>query len=595
MSGVFRRNVRKRSVVWGFFRTVDPVLVQCLLCRDVLVRRTRLGRGPTTNMLRHLRVKHPAEVFNKPPTTTSNTSTRDTSTSGPGEVEADGDYCSVEVVLEGGDSDAVTTVTTVNDAHISSALGGVLDAAAGAPAEQVKHEAAGEYRPVKARFKKRSLIWSHFEHLDSLDAARCRICRMKLRRYESGSTSNLHRHMKQSHPNVFPRRGGPKQQPPSQDANTTVNMVLGGGASEAVAMVNEADINSAINGLLEAAVGGAAEEEDPPVKTRCKKRSLIWRYFEHLENTSVARCRICMKQLQCFEGGSTSNLHRHMSSKHPEVLSQQAADRKPPPPPLTAKEVSLEDGESEPVSTVKEADVNSSNHAAAEQRPEEEEEEQEEEQEERTRPGVKRSSVWRHFVHLKSLSATRCNICMKKLHYDGSTTSNMHRHMSKRHPEVFCCLVTGGHIPPPPLPPRPSSRGPDVNGDTRTPAETDGDTETQSPGALRVSRACEAEKRVLRRERELVEALRRAQREEARALQQQRELLEKLRAVNAREAAAERENIEALRRAQLEAAEDLNRQREEVQREKAELQEKWEELRQEREELLLFSRDQQDS
>lgn len=47
--------VRKRSVVWGLFKQVDPKSVQCLLCSGFLLRHKE---GTTTNMLRHLRVKH---------------------------------------------------------------------------------------------------------------------------------------------------------------------------------------------------------------------------------------------------------------------------------------------------------------------------------------------------------------------------------------------------------------------------------------------------------------------------------------------------------------------------------------------------------
>lgn len=53
--------VRKRSVVWGFFKEVDAKSVQCLVCTGHLMR---LEQGTTTNMLRHLRVKHPT-VFKK--------------------------------------------------------------------------------------------------------------------------------------------------------------------------------------------------------------------------------------------------------------------------------------------------------------------------------------------------------------------------------------------------------------------------------------------------------------------------------------------------------------------------------------------------
>ncbi|KAM9366972.1 uncharacterized protein ABDE67_005395 [Symphorus nematophorus] len=339
--------VRRRSVVWGFFKTVNKESVQCLLCTGYLVKH---DQGTTTNMLRHLRAKHP-EVVKKikgrvPETTCSD---------GHQDMEIDGEqFCSVEVALEDGDSDIITTET---DADLNSAINGILAAARGGPAEQIAHEAASNDPPARPERNKRSLVWRHYERLDSLDAA---------------------------------------------------------------------------------------------------------------------RCRICMKKIQCSEGSSTSNLRRHMSKRHPDVFSQLVANRQNSPP----------------------------SHTQA---------------------------------------------------------SN-------------------------------------VNGDTSKPPETVVATEKRPvSGALTASRVSEGEKRVFKRERELIEALRKAQREEARALEHQRELLEKLRAANTREAAADREQIESLRKAQQEEAKDLSRQKEELQKEKEELQKKWEELQQEREELLLFSSGQQAS
>ncbi|TKS70106.1 hypothetical protein D9C73_004173 [Collichthys lucidus] len=316
--------VRKKSVVWCFFRRVDEESVQCLLCLGRV--KHGQGQGTTTNLLRHLRVKHPATEIKKIPEAVHE------------DMETDGEhFCSVEVALEDGDAE---THTTGNDADINSAIDSILEAAQEGPAEQTTHEEANDNRPVIRRQKKRSMIWRHFEVLDSLEAA---------------------------------------------------------------------------------------------------------------------RCRICMKKLQCFEGGSTSNLHRHMSKRHPEMFSRLGVDRQTPPP---------------------------------------------------------------------------CN-------------SN-------------------------------------ANGDTLKPPKTVGSTEI---GALKLPNASTGAKSALRRERELIEALRRAQKEEARALDHQRELLEKLRAVDAREAAAEREKIESLRKAQLEEANDLSRQREELQREKEALQKKMEEFHRERQEV----------
>lgn len=49
-----------------------------------------------------------------------------------------------------------------------------------------------------------------------------------------------------------------------------------------------------------------------------RRRSWIWSHFESFDGS--ARCRICSERLQACKGGSTGNMHRHMSAKHPEVL-----------------------------------------------------------------------------------------------------------------------------------------------------------------------------------------------------------------------------------------------------------------------------------
>uniref|UniRef100_A0A3P9C640 Inner centromere protein A n=1 Tax=Maylandia zebra TaxID=106582 RepID=A0A3P9C640_9CICH len=191
------------------------------------------------------------------------------------------------------------------------------------------------------------------------------------------------------------------------------------------------------------------------------------------------------------------------------------------------------------------------------------------------------SVVWSFFENNDSRSV-RCLLC--KLVESGGV-SNLRRHLSSKHPKVYSELLSTQQYPPTPL---------NSSQDSNTNPESDealwGTEQSDAQGALKMS---EGEKRTLKRERELIEALRRTQKEEARTLEHQRELLEKLRAASAREAAAEREQIESLRKAQQEEANDLSRQREELQKEKEELQKKWEELQQEREELLLFSREQQ--
>uniref|UniRef100_A0A8C3B1R9 BED-type domain-containing protein n=1 Tax=Cyclopterus lumpus TaxID=8103 RepID=A0A8C3B1R9_CYCLU len=215
-------------------------------------------------------------------------------------------------------------------------MNGVPEGAQGRPVEQMTQEEASAGQPVKRKRNKRSLIWRHYEELSSLAAARCCIC-MKLQSFEGG-TSNLHRHMSKKHPEVFSQLVADRQHPPPQHSSQS---------SDANVVLEDEDndtLNSTMNGILECAQGGPAEQmkreegsDDHPVKRRRNKRSLIWRHYEQLESLAAARCCICMKKLQYFEGGSTSNLHRHMSKRHPEVFSQLAADGQQPPAPHSSQ------------------------------------------------------------------------------------------------------------------------------------------------------------------------------------------------------------------------------------------------------------------
>ncbi|XP_022061612.1 zinc finger BED domain-containing protein isoform X2 [Acanthochromis polyacanthus] len=332
-----------------------------------------------------------------------------------------------------------------------------------------------------------------------------------------------------------------------------------------------------------------------------RRRSVVWSFFKITDCESV-QCLLCSSFLQKNMNGSTTSMLRHLRVKHPTLVRNGQVSETTTSSDMQdmdvdeeqqfcSVEVVLEDGDSDVTAPVNEADMTSadinglldvSQDGPAEQMTRSEADDD--------RPVLrtqhKRSLIWRYFELLDSLNAARCRICKKKLQYSYGGTSNLRRHLSKRHPKVFSALVANGQQTPT-LNPSQDSK---TNGDTD---ETFRMTEQRRlPGALKVSGASEGERRVFRRERELIEALRRAQKEEARALEHQRELLERLRAADAREAAAEREKIESLRKAQQEEANELSRQREELQKEKAELHKKWEELQQEREGLLLLSRGQ---
>lgn len=303
------------------------------------------------------------------------------------------------------------------------------------------------------------------------------------------------------------------------------------GDSDCVVAVDEGEVNSSMNDIQEA--GQDVPTEDHQKGKR--KRSWIWRHFSLSDGLAAVHCRICSRKLQ--SNGGTSNLIRHLSKKHPQLLRTQQ--------PHSSQGSSVNDGSSaQLIDTRQGVPVALMTHEKAG---------------DLLPVGSDRKLIWRHFDLLESLAAARCRICMKKMQYlRGSSTRNLFRHMSKRHPQLCSQLIDRSNI----------------NGDTMAEAEND-----QS-----------------KKEKELMEVLRTAQRKEADAVEEEKVLLKRLRAENAREAEAEKQHIESLRRSQQEEAEDLSRQKEELEREKEEfarekeeLQKKWEELRKEREKLLLFS------
>ncbi|XP_029981246.1 uncharacterized protein LOC115412741 isoform X1 [Sphaeramia orbicularis] len=583
---------RKRSVVWEYFKPTDvegntTLAVQCLLCGAELKGK----KGTTSTMLRHLRIVHPDYFPNSLEKDTNEWDFSTFNSERQQEMNEDGqEFCSVEVVLEG--------EPTINEAEVDSAI-------TRKPYNKmpVPHSAS---RP-------RSIIWNYFKRFKCLSIAQCHICLKKIKCPDGGSTSNLHRHISKSHPEVFSQLLAQRKNPalsnsshPNSDTSTPLQTVgaadwreitvlsvegdLEDGGTDPVPRVNEAEIVSAVNGI-EAAQG--ASGENPPhekvLRRTSRPQSLIWKYFRRQRDLAVAQCHICMKKIRCPEGGTTSNLHRHISTKHPEVSSELASLRDKSVP-CNSLQVPVANGDTpsppetdEAVEEEETAAINSNFPAAQggseEQTPDEE-----------IRfahvSSRARSLIWKYFRRLEGFKASQCQICLRKIKCPDKGTSNLHRHVSKKHPEVFSQLLAQKNKPALAY----SSQVSHANGDVFPPPETNGAAEWRETS---VSSAFDRETHVFRTEQDLIESLRRAQREELRALEQQREILHKLRAINEREAAAEMENIQSLRRTQEEEARDLNRQREELQREKEELQKKWEEFRQEREQALLITSEHQ--
>ncbi|XP_061622118.1 zinc finger BED domain-containing protein [Phyllopteryx taeniolatus] len=431
--------------------------------------------------------------------------------------------------------------------------------------------------------RKRSGVWDYFNDVCP-ESVVCLLCRTSMFKHEQGSTTRMLRHLRTQHPTEAAAMAAKKQgrgttivssvgMQPMETGEAQVEVELEEGYSD-LATVNEDDIDSAINGILVAVQGGEPVKERPkeavvavvrgelPSSGKCHRRSLIWKHFEPLGSLNAAQCLICKKKIMCSEG-KTSNLYRHMSKTHPQVN------------PRGGKAVNEADTDSE-MNGIIGADQG---ECVGERQ--EEEKVMIENLLSSTSKCHRRSSIWKLFEPLGSLDAAQCLLCKKKMKCPDGKTSNLHRHMSKTHPQVHRRAGKALKLTKPSSPSQISS----VLQETCPVELTD---EGEIADVIQVSKATAAERRIFRRERELIEALRRTQREEAKALEHQRELIESLRAVNAREAAAEKKQIESLRRTQQDEAKDLMRQREELETESAEQKRRWEELEQEKKQLLLL-------
>ncbi|XP_019742547.1 uncharacterized protein LOC109526000 [Hippocampus comes] len=431
--------------------------------------------------------------------------------------------------------------------------------------------------------RKRSVVWDYFNDVCP-ESVECLLCKNLLNKHEQGSTTGMWRHLRAQHPTEAAMAAKRESRGTSISSNHGQPLEIGEAQVEVeledgngdVATVDDDDIDSAMDTLLVAAQGEEPVKERPeevvvvgeerPSSGKYHRRSLIWKRFEPLGSLNAAQCLICKKKIMCSEG-KTSNLYRHMAKTHPQVNTR------------SGQAVNEAAVHSELNGILEAVQGESAGAGVAEKKCKEEKIMVENPLSFRSKCH-RRSSIWKLFEPLGSLDVAQCLICKKRIRCPDGKTSNMHRHMSKSHPQAYrqagkALKLTKTNSP---------SHSSNVQQET-CPVEA---MKGKIPDMVQVSKDTAAERRVFRRERELIEALRRTQREEAKALDHQRELVESLRAVNAREAAVEKKQIESLRRAQQEEAQDLMRQREELEREKTEQQKRWEELEQEKKQLLLL-------
>lgn len=124
----------------------------------------------------------------------------------------------MEVRVEDDSSDVMTPSIEPDASHI---INDNPDSLQEGLAQEAFHSEAGENSSERPQTKdrRRSVIWRHFERLESSEAAQCRICMRKLQCYDSGCTGNLHRHLSKRHPKVFSELGSNSLKQLSPDSN----------------------------------------------------------------------------------------------------------------------------------------------------------------------------------------------------------------------------------------------------------------------------------------------------------------------------------------------------------------------------------------
>uniref|UniRef100_A0A3B3R5W0 Inner centromere protein-like n=1 Tax=Paramormyrops kingsleyae TaxID=1676925 RepID=A0A3B3R5W0_9TELE len=309
-----------------------------------------------------------------------------------------------------------------------------------------------------------------------------------------------------------------------------------------------------------------------------RKRSAVWPYFQDGVDPNKATCLVCSETIQ--HCGNTSNLLKHLRSKHQAEFADVEAKRRPFEGASCVKLKMLdsvaveEDAKHERFA--EEAPTAGDAGAAAE-----------------TcylsgATSKKRSAVWTYYQDDEDGNKALCLICLENIQHRRNT-SNLLKHLRKRHPAEYADVEDRtkrnatkypGHLSPTYafsvcfcFMLRNESLALICNG-----VITVGQSEQEQ-----IRRALEQEARALERERELTEQLRRAQEQEARALEQQRALTDQLRRAQeeemkrARELEAgvlqrERQAIEQLRRAQEQESMAIEREREALARMREELE-----------------------
>ncbi|KAI5613875.1 inner centromere protein A-like isoform X1, partial [Silurus asotus] len=326
-----------------------------------------------------------------------------------------------------------------------------------------------------------------------------------------------------------------------------------------------------------------------------RRRSIVWSFFQ-AEDEKRVLCLLCMKTVLYF--GHTTNMLRHLRAKHPNDFS--ALDKRKSTPGKSASnhnngcvevtvmmdeqqvEVPAEVGEAEMDGAIRGILCAAAGEAVTEAEASGCEGEGRGTQEgspgtPQTPSSRKWSAVWVHYRKVDQEKKALCLLCMEKIQHQ-SSTSNLIRHLQNKHPTEYAQLEEHSQKRPPKRKNDESDYIPVTSPKTRT-TPTSRVVPSQISSNLTVDWS--DGRRILERERELTEALRRVQQEEGRSLQQQRDLMQQIRELD-----AERRALQNQKREQEDEHHRLKKEKEDLDSVRMELQKEKEELQKERDELF---------
>ncbi|CAG9854981.1 unnamed protein product [Phyllotreta striolata] len=321
---------------------------------------------------------------------------------------------------------------------------------------------------------KRSALWTVFTETHKADCiATCTICSQELS-YRS-TTSNLLKHLKRKHPgvNLGPNcaEDGPKEVEvvierqsesdnrvesfkvevkPVSEEETIDFIVLGSGRKASKEFECEDDyqeqLSNSYESLKNEEIENIENNPNPPINNAVnteddnfwntqehetefrptpepddnfdlkiangyKRRSQIWNVFTEKPGSEyVALCNVCKLEF-CYRS-TTNNLKKHFQRKHPQISMAEKIELVKPEQEHSEVLIGLN------IKTNSSDDETNDNKSI--------------EKKSTKRP---RSQIWNYFTKKKSVYTASCNICKKDLGYRTST-SNLKKHLNRRHPEV---------------------------------------------------------------------------------------------------------------------------------------------------------------